>query len=48
MDLKSSFLNVMLKEEVYVDQPLGYEVLGHEGKLYRLNKSLYGQCLWET
>ena len=42
MDVKSSFLNGILQEEVYVQQPPGYQVLGHEEKVYRLKKDLYG------
>eukprot|EP00253_Pinus_taeda_P016220 PITA_16220 len=42
MDVKSTFLNGVLKEEVYVAQPLGYEVEGQEDKVYRLRKALYG------
>lgn len=42
MDVKSAFLNGVLKEEVYVDQPPGYEVLSEEGKVYKLKRALYG------
>ena len=42
MDVKFSFLNGLLKEEVYVEQPLGYEVVGEEHKVYQLKRSLYG------
>jgi hypothetical protein len=42
LDVKSSFLNGILQEEVYVDQPPGYEVKGQEDKKYKLKKSLYG------
>eukprot|EP00253_Pinus_taeda_P034262 PITA_34262 len=34
--------NGVLKEEVYVAQPPGYEVEGQEGKVYQLRKSLCG------
>ncbi|KAH9310048.1 hypothetical protein KI387_037959, partial [Taxus chinensis] len=42
MDVKSAFLNGLLEEEVYVNQTEGNEIEGHEGKVYRLNKVLYG------
>ena len=42
MDAKSIFLNGILQEEVYVQQPPGYQILGHEHKFYRLKKDLYG------
>jgi Reverse transcriptase (RNA-dependent DNA polymerase) len=41
MDVKSTFLNGVLKEEVYVEQPLGYMKLGKEHKVLRLKKALY-------
>eukprot|EP00253_Pinus_taeda_P034206 PITA_34206 len=42
MDVKSAFLNGVLKEEVYVEQPLGYEKEGEEHKVCKLKKALYG------
>ena len=42
IDVKSTFLNGVLKQEVYVEQPLGYEVASEEHKVYRLKRSLYG------
>ena len=42
MDVKSTFLNGILQEEVYVQQPPGYHKIGHEQKVYRLKKALYG------
>jgi hypothetical protein len=41
MDVKSAFLNEYL-EEVYVQQPPGYELKVQEDKVYGLNKALYG------
>jgi hypothetical protein len=42
MDVKSAFLNGFLEEEVYVDQPLGFEVQEQPDKVCRLKKALYG------
>ena len=42
MDVKSTFLNGVLKEEVYVEHPPSYEVAGEEKKVYRLKRPLYG------
>jgi hypothetical protein len=41
MDVKSAFLNGVLEEEVYVDQPPGFEVQEKSTKVYRLKKSFY-------
>nr|GEV90193.1 retrovirus-related Pol polyprotein from transposon TNT 1-94 [Tanacetum cinerariifolium] len=42
MDVKTSFLNGPLKEEVYVAQPDGFVNPDHPEKVYRLKKALYG------
>jgi len=42
LDIKSAFLSGPLEEEVYVDQPPGFEVTGHEDKVCKLKKALYG------
>jgi hypothetical protein len=41
MDVKSVFLNGDLKEEVYVQQLLGFAIPGKEGKGLSLRKALY-------
>ena len=41
MDVKSKFLNGYLQEEVYVEQPKGYEFLGQEHKFYMMKKAVY-------
>ncbi|KAG8497019.1 hypothetical protein CXB51_008248 [Gossypium anomalum] len=42
LDVKSAFLNGFLKEEIFIEQPEGFEVSGEEHKVYRLKKALYG------
>jgi hypothetical protein len=42
MDVKTTFLNGLIEEEVYINQPRGFEVHGHETHVCRLKKSLYG------
>ena len=42
MDVKSVFLNGDLEEEVYMQQPEGFEVKGKEKLVCRLDKALYG------
>jgi Reverse transcriptase (RNA-dependent DNA polymerase) len=42
MDVKSAFLNGVLKEEVYVEQPPGYMKAEKETKVLKLKKILYG------
>nr|GEV82378.1 hypothetical protein [Tanacetum cinerariifolium] len=42
MDVKTTFLNGSLKEEVYVAQPDGFVGPDHPEKVYRLRKALYG------
>jgi Reverse transcriptase (RNA-dependent DNA polymerase) len=42
MDVKSVFLNGVLKEEVYVEQPLGYMKFEKEHNVLRLKKAMYG------
>jgi hypothetical protein len=41
MDIKTTFLNGEIKEEVYVDQPLGFETHDRETHVCRLKKALY-------
>jgi hypothetical protein len=42
MDLKTTFLNGEIEEEVYIEQPQGFEVHSRDNHVCILKKSLYG------
>jgi hypothetical protein len=41
MDLKTSFLNGVIEEEVYIQQPQGFEVEDRKSHVFRLKKALW-------
>ena len=42
MDVKTAFLNGELDKEIYMEQPVGFISQGHEHKVCRLLKYIYG------
>ena len=42
MDANTAFLNGVVEEEVYVEQPLSFETHDMESHVCRLKKALYG------
>eukprot|EP00253_Pinus_taeda_P012602 PITA_12602 len=42
MDVKTAILNGFIQEEVYIEQPQGFEVHGKESLVCKLKKALYG------
>ena len=42
MDMKTTFLNGVIEEEVYIKQPHGFEVEDRKSHFCRLKKALYG------
>ena len=42
MDVKSSFLNGYINEEVYISQPPGFENIEYPNHVYKLKRALYG------
>jgi hypothetical protein len=42
MNIKSAFLNGLIKKEVYVEQPPGFEDSVYPSHDYKLSKALYG------
>ena len=42
MDIKTDFLNGVIEEEVYVEQPQGFETHDSQTHVCRLKKALYG------
>ena len=50
MDINTAFLDSVIEETIYVEQPEGYEVSGKEDFICLLRKTLYGlkqsPCAW--
>jgi hypothetical protein len=42
MNVKTSFLNGELDEEIYMEKPEGFEISGQKDKVCKLNFFLYG------
>ena len=42
MDVKTAFLNGVIEEEVYIEQPQGFEVENRNTHICKLKKTLYG------
>jgi hypothetical protein len=42
MDVKSTFLNRELEEEVYIEQPEGFQLSENTNYVCKLKKALYG------
>ena len=42
MDIKTALLNKVIKEEVYIEQPEGFDVEDRETHVCRLHRALYG------
>ena len=42
MDVKTTFLNGVIEEEVYIEQPQGFEMDNNKTNVCRLKKDLYG------
>ncbi|KAL0291283.1 UNVERIFIED_CONTAM: Copia protein [Sesamum radiatum] len=42
MDVKTAFLNGFVEEEIFMDQPEGFTVVGKEQKVCHLQRSIYG------
>lgn len=40
--MKFAFLNGVLEDEVFVEQPLGYMIRGEQKKMLKLKKEWYG------
>jgi hypothetical protein len=42
MDMKTTLLNGVIEEEVYIEQPQGFEVEDMKTHVYKLKKALFG------
>lgn len=51
-DVKSAFLNGFIEEDVYIEQPEGFETFDRDFHVFRLKRVLYGlkqePCSWHT
>lgn len=52
VDVKTTFLNGVIEEEVYIEQPEGFETFDREVHVFRFKRALYGlkqaPCAWYT
>jgi hypothetical protein len=44
MDVKSTFLNSDLEEEVYVEKLEGFQLINKKDYVFQLKKAMYGLC----
>ena len=42
MDVKTTFLNGVIEEEGYIEQPEGFETFNQESHVCRIKRALYG------
>jgi len=42
VDVKTVFLNGIIKEEVYIEKPKGFETFDRDSHVFRLKRALYG------
>ena len=42
MDVITAFLNGELDEEIYINEPMGFEAKGQERKVCKIRHSIYG------
>ena len=42
MDVNETFINGVIEEEVYIEQPKGFETFNRESHVCRLKRALYG------
>lgn len=52
MDVKTTFLNGVIEEEIYIEKPEGFDAFDWESRVCRLKQVLYSlkkePCAWHT